>query len=143
MIAWAPAIAGLALVAGTACSAIKECGRQRITGTSRNRSAGPGSSTTWARSPRPTGCWRKQATTPAHPGRRAGTAALAEPVRLHPYYAPGSALADLAADVGGHHERLDGSGYPLGLGGQAVSLGVRVLAAADTWAERAGDGPRT
>jgi HD-GYP domain-containing protein (c-di-GMP phosphodiesterase class II)/DNA-binding CsgD family transcriptional regulator len=79
-------------------------------------------------------------------GRRAGTAALAEPVRLHPYYAQRilsrvRPLADLAADVGGHHERLDGSGYPLGLGGQSVPLGARILAAADTWAERAGDGP--
>jgi DNA-binding NarL/FixJ family response regulator len=46
-------------------------------------------------------------------------------------------LADLAADVGAHHERLDGSGYPLGTGGAGVPLGARVLAAADTWAERA------
>ncbi|GEM_PF-5201967 len=82
----------------------------------------------------------------AAPSRRAGTAALAEPVRLHSYYAQRilarvRTLADLAADVGGHHERLDGSGYPLGLGGHSVPLGARVLAAADTWAERAGDGP--
>ena len=51
--------------------------------------------------------------------RRGGAAALAEPVRLHPYYAQRilsrvGPLADLAADVGAHHERLDGSGYPLG-----------------------------
>jgi DNA-binding CsgD family transcriptional regulator len=49
-------------------------------------------------------------------------------------------LADLAADVGAHHERLDGSGYPLGLDGDGVPLGARLLAAADTWAERARDG---
>ena len=78
---------------------------------------------------------------------RAGrTAPLAEPVRLHPYYAQRilawvRPLADLAADVGAHHERLDGSGYPLGLSGQGVPVGARVLAAADTWAERARDGP--
>jgi len=79
------------------------------------------------------------------PPRAGGLTALAEPVRLHPYYAQRilarvRPLADLAADVGAHHERLDGSGYPLGLSGQGVPVGARVLAAADTWAERARDG---
>ena len=50
-------------------------------------------------------------------------------------------LADLAADVGAHHERLDGSGYPLGLAAAGIPLGARVLAAADVWAERARQGP--
>ena len=77
--------------------------------------------------------------------RQGGTAVLAEPVRLHPYYAQRilsrvGPLADLAADAGAHHERLDGSGYPLGLAGEGVPLGARVLAAADTWAERACEG---
>jgi HD-GYP domain-containing protein (c-di-GMP phosphodiesterase class II)/DNA-binding CsgD family transcriptional regulator len=76
------------------------------------------------------------------PGR---AAALSEPVRLHPYYAQRilarvHPLADLAADVSAHHERLDGSGYPFGLHGQGVPVGAQVLAAADTWAERARDG---
>ena len=78
--------------------------------------------------------------------RRAGAAALAEPVRLHPYYAQRilsrvRPLADLAADAGAHHERLDGSGFPLGLADPAIPIGARVLAAADAWAERAGPGP--
>jgi putative nucleotidyltransferase with HDIG domain len=73
-------------------------------------------------------------------------AALAEPLRLHPYYARRilsrvRPLADLAQDVGAHHERLDGSGYPAGLGRSGVPIGARVLAAADTWAERAAAGP--
>ena len=80
------------------------------------------------------------------PVGRAAAAALAEPVRLHPYYAQRilsrvGPLADLAADVGAHHERLDGSGYPLGIADRGVTLGARVLAAADTWAERVGDRP--
>ena len=78
--------------------------------------------------------------------RRGGAAALAEPVRLHPYYAQRilsrvRPLADLAADVGAHHERLDGSGYPLGLAAPGIPIGARVLAAADVWAERADHGP--
>jgi len=31
-----------------------------------------------------------------------------------------------------HHERLDGSGYPLGLAGAEISTGARILAVADT-----------
>ena len=84
--------------------------------------------------------------TRAAASRRGGAAALAEPVRLHPYYAQRilsrvRPLADLAADVGAHHERLDGSGYPLGLTAPGIPIGARVLAAADVWAERAGHGP--
>jgi HD-GYP domain-containing protein (c-di-GMP phosphodiesterase class II)/DNA-binding CsgD family transcriptional regulator len=80
------------------------------------------------------------------PVGRAAAAVLPEPVRLHPYYAQRilsrvGPLADLAADVGAHHERLDGSGYPLGTAGPGVTLGARILAAADTWAERVGDDP--
>ena len=50
-------------------------------------------------------------------------------------------LADLAADVGTHHERLDGSGYPLGPAAQRLPVTARLLAAADVWAERARQGP--
>jgi HD-GYP domain-containing protein (c-di-GMP phosphodiesterase class II)/DNA-binding CsgD family transcriptional regulator len=84
--------------------------------------------------------------TSAAASRRGGAAALAEQVRLHPYYAQRilsrvRPLADLAADAGAHHERLDGSGYPLGLTGPGIPIGARVLAAADVWAERAAHGP--
>jgi HD-GYP domain-containing protein (c-di-GMP phosphodiesterase class II)/DNA-binding CsgD family transcriptional regulator len=61
-----------------------------------------------------------------------------ERVRLHPYLgermlASTSALAPLAAVVAEHHERLDGSGYPGRLSGNAVSPSGRVLGAADTY----------
>ncbi|HEX6713535.1 MAG TPA: HD domain-containing phosphohydrolase [Thermoleophilaceae bacterium] len=61
-----------------------------------------------------------------------------ERVRLHPYlsermisYSP--ALAPLAAIAGAHHERLDGSGYPRGVHGAALTPAMRVLAAADVY----------
>ena len=66
------------------------------------------------------------------------TAAEWERVRLHPYLtdrmlasAPG--LASLADTAAQHHERLDGSGYPRGLRGDAISAPSRLLAAADTY----------
>ncbi|HET7475973.1 MAG TPA: HD domain-containing phosphohydrolase [Dermatophilaceae bacterium] len=69
--------------------------------------------------------------------RGALTAAEWELVRLHPHYSqrvlgqvPGwEALGRLVA---GHHERLDGSGYPAGTSGR-VTLGGAILAAADMY----------
>jgi putative nucleotidyltransferase with HDIG domain len=59
-------------------------------------------------------------------------------VRLHPEqgaklvrriegYGP---VADIVIS---HHEKVDGSGYPYGLSGDAIPLGSRILAAADTY----------
>ena len=64
------------------------------------------------------------------------TAAEAERVRMHPYLtermlAQCPALAPLAPVAVQHHERMDGSGYPRGLAGDAISLEARILAAAD------------
>lgn len=62
----------------------------------------------------------------------------AERVRMHPYLtertlASSPALAPLGVIAIQHHERLDGSGYPRGLKGDALSLSGRVLAAADAY----------
>jgi HD-GYP domain-containing protein (c-di-GMP phosphodiesterase class II) len=64
-----------------------------------------------------------------------------ERVRMHPYLtermlvcAPG--LAPLAEIAVQHHERMDGSGYPRGLAGGAVSPEGRLLAAADFYHSR-------
>jgi putative nucleotidyltransferase with HDIG domain len=40
-----------------------------------------------------------------------------------------------------HHERLDGSGYPLGLGGDDLDLEVRILAVCDVYDALASDRP--
>ena len=52
-----------------------------------------------------------------------------------PCFAP---LADLAAN---HHERIDGTGYPRGLGGEALDMPVRVLAVADVFEALTADRP--
>ncbi|HET7488654.1 MAG TPA: HD domain-containing phosphohydrolase [Acidimicrobiales bacterium] len=61
-----------------------------------------------------------------------------ERVRLHPYYAErmlqqSDALAPLGRIVVQQRERLDGSGYPRGLPGSAISPLARILGAADAY----------
>jgi len=40
-----------------------------------------------------------------------------------------------------HHERIDGRGYPRGLAGDAIPLGARVIAVADSWDAMTSDRP--
>ncbi len=66
------------------------------------------------------------------------TRAELERVRLHPYLcermlAFSPALAPIGAVASQHHERLDGSGYPKGLVGDAIAPVARLLAAADVY----------
>jgi HD-GYP domain-containing protein (c-di-GMP phosphodiesterase class II) len=61
-----------------------------------------------------------------------------ERVRLHPYLTErmlqqSAALAPLGAIAVQHRERLDGSGYPKGLSGGAISRSARILAAVDAY----------
>ena len=42
-------------------------------------------------------------------------------------------LRELAAVASAHHERLDGSGYPRGLAGDALTMPMRILAVADVY----------
>jgi HD-GYP domain-containing protein (c-di-GMP phosphodiesterase class II) len=61
-----------------------------------------------------------------------------ERVRIHPYLTErmlhqSDALAPLAAVAVQHRERLDGSGYPRGLSGPAISRAARLLGAADAY----------
>ncbi|MEQ1566080.1 MAG: HD domain-containing phosphohydrolase [Myxococcota bacterium] len=59
-----------------------------------------------------------------------------ERVRLHPYHtvrilSACPDLRDVCGVAGAHHERVDGSGYPMST--RAISVGGRLLAAADTY----------
>jgi HD-GYP domain-containing protein (c-di-GMP phosphodiesterase class II) len=61
-----------------------------------------------------------------------------ERVRLHPYLTErmlhrSEALAPLGAIAVQHRERLDGTGYPQGLSGSAISRPARILGAADAY----------
>jgi putative nucleotidyltransferase with HDIG domain len=52
-----------------------------------------------------------------------------------------AAFADLARIAGAHHERLDGSGYPRGLAGEALDLETRIVAVADVFDALTADRP--
>jgi HD-GYP domain-containing protein (c-di-GMP phosphodiesterase class II) len=61
-----------------------------------------------------------------------------ERVRMHPYLTErmlhqSEALAPLGTIAVQHHERLDGSGYPHGLAGPAISRSARILGATDAY----------
>ena len=69
------------------------------------------------------------------------TLAQSERARTHPYlaermFARVPSLRATVACAAQHHERLDGSGYPHGLAGSALSPTARLLAAADVYHAR-------
>ncbi len=66
------------------------------------------------------------------------TLAQRERARTHPYltgrmFAHVGPLAPVVACASQHHERLDGSGYPHGISGSALSMPARLLAVADVY----------
>ncbi len=77
----------------------------------------------------PTGVWERSG--PLRPEEW-------ELVRLHPYHSGrivsrSPILEPLSSIVSRHHERLDGSGYPMGVRAGDLDATTRVLAAADVW----------
>jgi HD-GYP domain-containing protein (c-di-GMP phosphodiesterase class II) len=59
-------------------------------------------------------------------------------MRRHPVYSEEilsriSAFAGIARIGGAHHERLDGTGYPRGLGGDEITLETRIVTTADVF----------
>ena len=59
--------------------------------------------------------------------------------------APFDVLGVAAPMIRHHHERLDGSGYPDGLRGDAIPVGARIIAVADEYdhLSASADGPNT
>jgi putative nucleotidyltransferase with HDIG domain len=51
------------------------------------------------------------------------------------------AFAALVPVAGGHHERLDGKGYPFGIAGDAISLETRIVSVADVFDALTADRP--
>ena len=50
-------------------------------------------------------------------------------------------MLDISRWVGAHHERLDGKGYPAGIGGLEIPLEARILAVADAYEAMIADRP--
>lgn len=77
-------------------------------------------------------------------GARALTDAQRQAIRRHPVrsmeilVAAGVEDRDWLAAVLAHHEHLDGSGYPSGLVGEAISLPARILRVADYYCAKIG-----
>jgi HD-GYP domain-containing protein (c-di-GMP phosphodiesterase class II) len=69
-----------------------------------------------------------------------------ERVKEHPLFTQWvlervSCFSDLAPAASAHHERLDGGGYPRGLGADDLTLPMRVLAVADVYEALTSDRP--
>ena len=67
-------------------------------------------------------------------------------IKSHPVHSENilksiSVFADLAAVAGGHHERLDGKGYPRGLKGDKITLETRIVTVADIFDALTADRP--
>lgn len=67
-------------------------------------------------------------------------------VRAHPYYTHRvlervEGLEDITFWASNHHEGLNGSGYPFGMGANSLSLGARTMAVADVFTAVAEDRP--
>ena len=68
-----------------------------------------------------------------------------EQIKKHPAHSAefltGRFVPQVAQIARGHHERLDGSGYPDGISDEAISLEMRILALADTFDAMTTDRP--
>jgi response regulator RpfG family c-di-GMP phosphodiesterase len=67
-------------------------------------------------------------------------------LKLHPLIgaeilAPIQSLSDIIPALSGHHERIDGKGYPEGLKGSQIPLLARMVAVADTYDALTSDRP--
>jgi hypothetical protein len=67
-----------------------------------------------------------------------------EQMRAHPEIGArllGPVVGDIAEWVLAHHERIDGTGYPHGLGAEEIPIEARILAVADAFEAMTSDRP--
>lgn len=69
-----------------------------------------------------------------------------EKIKMHPVYSKSildriEIFSDIAPIAGGHHEKLNGRGYPNGLKGDEISLDVRIVTVADIFDALTADRP--
>ena len=102
-------------------------------------SAAPRCCTTSASSRSPTGSSTSPAGSPPRSSR--GSASIRSSRARICSRVPG--FARLAGLAGAHHERLDGGGYPHGLGGRQLTMPMRVLAVTDVYEALTSRAPRT
>ncbi|GJM02122.1 MAG: metal-dependent phosphohydrolase [Rhodomicrobium sp.] len=67
-------------------------------------------------------------------------------IKMHPVYSLNilkniTAFSDIAGIAGGHHERLDGKGYPYGLKGAEIDMDTRIVTVADIFDALTADRP--
>ena len=83
---------------------------------------------------------------PAAPGAAGVGDAEFAVIKTHPVHSAAilsniPVFADLAPVAGGHHERLDGRGYPRGLKDQDIDLDTRIVTTADIFDALTADRP--
>jgi putative nucleotidyltransferase with HDIG domain len=78
---------------------------------------------------------------PGKPDEAEWQAIRAHPVHGEAILARVPAFRDIAPLAGGHHERLDGRGYPRGLKGEEICVETRILTAADVFDALSADRP--
>jgi putative nucleotidyltransferase with HDIG domain len=69
-----------------------------------------------------------------------------EKIKMHPIFSAEilgkvDAFSDMVHVAGGHHERLDGKGYPNGLKGEEIDLDTRIVTVADIFDALTADRP--
>ncbi len=69
-----------------------------------------------------------------------------EQIKLHPVHSESilsniAIFSDIAPVAGGHHERLDGKGYPRGLVGDEIDIDTRIVTVADIFDALTADRP--
>ncbi|MFD2205459.1 HD-GYP domain-containing protein [Kiloniella antarctica] len=67
-------------------------------------------------------------------------------IKMHPVYSVNilkniSAFSDISPIAGGHHERLDGKGYPYGLTDNEIDMDIRIVTVADIFDALTADRP--